>query len=112
MPNRAPARCRRTGCGAEIAFFRSPFTGNVRAFDAKPIDGRNPTPDAYPIYSRTAYKFAVLVELIQVQRQCSDVEAEAEVRDMPWHTIHDCTGLPPASTTDPDHEPEKEITHP
>lgn len=107
MAGRAAARCRRDGCNAEIAFFRSPHTGNVRAFDATPLDGRSPTPDAFPVYSRTAYKFPVLVELIQVQRQCSDVEAEAEVRDMPWHTLHDCDGTDQSSTTT-----EKENTHP
>lgn len=84
-------RCKSEGCDQELAFYRSPFTGNLRAFDARPVDGRNPVPGSYPVLGRTAYKFPVLVELIQVQRECTDVEAESEVRDMPWHTIHDCS---------------------
>ena len=104
---RRVARCRRDGCDAEIAFFRSPFTGNVRAFDARPVDGRDPrTTTAFPVMGRQAYKFPDLVELVQVQRQCTDVEAEAEVRDMPWHTLHDCATDSDTTTT------EEENTHP
>lgn len=109
--SRNAKRCRRRDCNAEIVFFRSPFTGNLRAFVAAPRDGHDPG-GAFPVWGRTAYKFPVLVELIQVQRECSDVEAASEVRDMPWHSIHDCAGTPPASTTHPVDEPEKEATHP
>lgn len=110
MIHRRPTLCKRDECGAEIAFFRSPFTGNVRAFAARPLDGRDPGAGAYPVLGRTAYLFPVLVELIQVQRECSDVEAEAEVRDMPWHALHDCSTSSPRSTDHP--TTEKETTHP
>ena len=106
MKHRRATHCNRDGCGAEIAFFRSPFTGNLRAFNARPVDGRNPGPGAYPVMGRSAYKFPVLVELIQVQRECTDVEAETEVRDMPWHTLHDCSSSSPHRDTH-----EKETTH-
>lgn len=92
---RRPARCRGTDCGAPIVFFRSPYTGNTRAFDPTPVDGHDPGPGlAFPVMGQAAYKVPVLVELLQVQRQCSDAEAAEEVRDMPWHRIHQCTTPP------------------
>lgn len=98
MPSRV-ARCRT--CHDPVVFFRSPFTGNVRTFDPKPVDGHHDLAvKAFPVLGRAAYKFAPLVELIQIQRECSDTEAEAEVRDMPWHFIHDCT-TPPEKETQP-----------
>ncbi len=85
-----PARCH--GCKVPVVFFRSPFTGNLRTFDPKPVDGHHALAvKAFPVMGRTAYKFSPLVELIQIQRECSEPEAEDEVRDMPWHFIHDCT---------------------
>ena len=33
---------------------------------------------------------ANVAELLQVQRQCSDTAAAAEVRDVPWHLLHEC----------------------
>lgn len=64
----------------------------MRTFDPKPVDGRHPSAvTAFPVMGRTAYKRTDLVDVIQLQRECSDVEAADEVRDMPWHFIHDCT---------------------
>ena len=85
------SRCRT--CREEIDFFRSPFTGNVRAFDIAPVDPTHPLAGvrAFPVLGRAAYKQADLVEVVQVQRGCSDVEAADEIRDMPWHLLHDCT---------------------
>ncbi|SDC45232.1 hypothetical protein [Nocardioides lianchengensis] len=100
MP-RGPAKCRT--CRRPVVFLRSPFTGNVRTFDPTPVDGHHPLAvNAFPVMGRTAYKVVDLVELIQVQRQCSDVEADAEVRDMPWHVPHECTT---PSTTDTKENP-------
>lgn len=99
------ARCRT--CKDPVAFFRSPYTGNVRTFDPNPVDGRDPLAvKAFPVLGRAAYKFSALVELIQVQRECSDAEAEDEVRDMPWHFLHDCTTGDTHRSTDT-----KEKTH-
>ncbi len=112
MTSGRASRCKRDGCGAEIVFFRSPYTGNLRAFDARPLDGRDPGMDAFPVLGRTAYKFPVLVELIQVQRQGADVEAEREVRDMPWHALHNCTNSSTHTETHHRVEAEKETTHP
>lgn len=108
MGARGPARCRT--CSAPIAFYRSPFTGKLRTFDPTPIDGHHPLAAlGFPVMGRQAFKFADLVELIQVQRQCSTNAAEAEVRDMPWHRLH-------THTADDGHpagdHPEKEHTHP
>ena len=91
MGRRGPARC--NTCKAPVVFYRSPFTGKVRTFEAKPVEPSHPLAGvkAFPVLGGTAaYKPAELVELLQVQRQCSDAEASNEVRDMPWHLIHDC----------------------
>lgn len=108
MGSRGPARCRT--CQAPVVFFRSPFTGKSRTFEPTSIDGRHLLAvDAFPVLGLQAFKFADLVEHIQVQRQCSSEEAEAEVRDMPWHRLH-------THLTDDDRpaadNPEKETTHP
>lgn len=87
---RGPARCR--DCGTPVVFLRSPFTGSMRPFNPTPVDGRDPLAvTAYPVLGRAAFKYADLVEHIQIQRGCSDTEAADEVRDMPWRFIHDCT---------------------
>lgn len=109
MGARGTARCRT--CDAPVAFFRSPFTARLRTFDPTPIDGHHPLAvDAFPVLGRSAFKFAELVEHIQVQRQCSTDEAAAEVRDMPWHRLHthsiDADDQPAAT------HPEKETHHP
>lgn len=91
MARRGPARC--NTCTAHVVFFRSPFTGKVRTFDAKPVEPSHPLAGvkAFPVLGGTAaYKPADLVELLQVQRQTSDADAAAEVQDMPWHVIHEC----------------------
>lgn len=91
MGRRGPARC--NTCSAAVVFFRSPFTGKPRTFEAKPVEPSHPLAGvkAFPILGGTAaYKPADLVEHLQVQRQCSDLEAAAEVQDMPWHLIHEC----------------------
>lgn len=94
MGRRGPVRC--NGCGAHVVFFGSPFTGKRRTFDPTSVDDTHPLAGvkAFPVLGGTrAYKQADLVELLQVQRRCSDVEAADEVRDMPWHVVHEC---PPA----------------
>jgi hypothetical protein len=84
------ARCR--SCKAPVVFFRSPFTGNVRAFNPKPIDMRTPLVEAaYPVLNRRAYKLHDVIEELVVVRRCSTAEAEEEARDLPWHTLHACS---------------------
>ena len=84
-----PPRCR--SCNLPVAFFRSPFTGNMRAFNPKPVDMRTPLVDAaYPVFGGQAYKLADVVDLLLVARRCSRAEAEDEARDLPWHTLHAC----------------------
>jgi hypothetical protein len=86
-------RCR--DCRAPIAWYLSPFTGKVRKFDARPVDGRTHTgAPAYPVEGRRAWKFTVLVDDLQVRRECSRDDAEAEAYDMPWHVAHDCPNNP------------------
>lgn len=91
MGRRGPARC--NGCGAHVVFFRSPFTGKTRTFEATPVEPSHPLAGvkAFPVLGGTAaYRPAHLAEMLQVQRMCSDAEAADEVRDMPWHLIHEC----------------------
>lgn len=97
-------RCRT--CLRPIAFFRSPFTGKVRTFDPVPVDGHHQLAGvkAFPVQGMAAHKPADLAELIQVQRACSEVEAAAEVRDMAWHLLHECT--------DPTDQPTEKETDP
>lgn len=108
MGRRGTARC--NNCSAHIVFFRSPFTGRVRAFDAKPVEPSHPLAGvkAFPILGGTAaYKAADLVDLLQVQRQTSDADAAAEVQDMPWHLFHECPELDStdsARSADVDHD--------
>lgn len=84
-----PTRCR--NCKAPVAFFRSPFTGNVRAFNPKPVDMRTQQVEAaYPVWNLRAYKLRDLVEDLLVARRCSHAEAEEEAHDLPWHTLHAC----------------------
>jgi hypothetical protein len=98
---RRPAgQLRCSNCKAPITFFASPFTGSRRPFNPKALDGHDLLAgQAFPVMSGRAYKLPDLIEVIQVQRECSSTEAEAEVRDMPWHTIHACepTTAPPAT---------------
>lgn len=91
MPRRGPARC--NGCGAHVVFYRSPFTGKPRTFDPAPVTNGHPLAGvkAFPVLGAGAYKQAELVEVLQVQRECSEVEAAEEIADMPWHVIHECT---------------------
>lgn len=92
MPNKL-TRCR--FCQAPVEFLRSPFTGERRKFDARPIDGHHDLAvKAFPVLSDRAYKFAELVTVIRVQRECTEEAAEAEVRDMPWYVPHDCPNTP------------------
>lgn len=90
---RGPARCRESNCKAPVVFFRSPYTGRPRTFDPSPVDADHPLAGvrAFPVLGGSAaYKPAELVGVLQVQRECSTAEAEAEIRDMPWHLIHEC----------------------
>lgn len=91
------ARCR--GCKKPVEFFYSPFTENVRTFDPTPVAASHPLAGvkAFPVLSRHAYRPADLVVVLQHQRSCSDVEARAEISDMPWHLLHECP-----QTTHPD----------
>lgn len=87
------ARCR--FCQARVEFFASPFTGRVRKFDARPVDGRSHTgAAAYPVMGKRAYKHAELASVLRVQRECSLEDAENEVYDMPWYVPHDCPNSP------------------
>jgi hypothetical protein len=82
-------RCR--SCQAPVELFRSPFTGEWRTFEARPIDGRHDLAvKAFPVLSGKAYKFADLTSIVQPLRECSLSAAEDEVRDMPWYVPHDC----------------------
>lgn len=78
-------------CKERITFFGSPFTGNTRAFDPTPVDPRTYPGVAYPVMSGRAYRFLDLVEVTQVRLELSSDEAEQQVRDMPWHVLHQCT---------------------
>lgn len=91
MTRKAP-RCR--VCQQPVTFFRSPFTGNVRTFDPVPVDESHPLAGvkAFPVLGGTAaYRPGELTELLQVQREVTASEAADEVRDMPWHLIHECS---------------------
>lgn len=86
-------RCR--FCQAPVEFLRSPFTGDRRKFDARPIDGHHQLAvKGFPVMSGRAYKYADLVEIVQVLRETSGDAAEEEVRDMPWYVPHDCPATP------------------
>ena len=106
MGKRGPAKCR--GCHAPVVFFRSPFTPNLRTFDPTPVTGVHPLAGvkAFPVQGRAAYKPPHLAELLQVQRSCSDTDAAAEVQDMTWHLLHECT------TAELDPTTEEETTTP
>lgn len=96
MSPRKAAKCRE--CQAPVEFFRSPFTGNVRTFDPTPVTESHPLAGvrAFPVLGGTAaYRPADLVELLMVQRHATETEVADEIRDMPWHLLHDC---PPSST--------------
>lgn len=89
--SRRPARCRT--CHRPVAFFRSPFTNQVRTFDPADVGPRHPLAGvrAFPVLGGTAaYKPADLTEVLMVQRHATATEAAEEVRDMPWHLLHQC----------------------
>jgi hypothetical protein len=76
-----------------VAFFRSPFTGNVRTFDPKPVEPSHPLAGvkAFPVLGGThAYRPVDLVEVLQLRDEISESEAADEIRDMPWHLFHEC----------------------
>ena len=85
-----PARGR--GCDAPVVFFRSPFTGNPRTFDPKPVEPSDPRAGAtaFPIFSGRAHRPGDLVDVLMPLRECTASEAEAEIQDLPWHLIHEC----------------------
>lgn len=94
---RGPIRCHT--CGAPLVFFKHPNSPKKAPFDATPIDGHHPnTAKAYPVMGASAYRPTHLAEQLQVQRACTNVEAMAEVRDMPWHHIHSCPPVDPEGT--------------
>lgn len=89
-------------CQASIEFFFSPFTGKARKFEAKPVDPRtHQGPPAFPVEGRRAWKPYELAVDLQARRECSAVEAESEVRDMPWHVFHECPAYPHNAATPP-----------
>lgn len=97
-PGRANSQRRRRGrggpprcntCSAIITFFGSPFSSSTRPFNPRPVDP-HVIQGAYPVMGRKAYRFADLVETVQLLRECSLAEAEGEVYDMPWHQLHAC----------------------
>ena len=91
MGRRGPARC--NTCKAPVVFYRSPFTGRPRTFEAKPVEPSHPLAGvkAFPVLGGThAYRPAAVMEVLQLQNQCSDAEAAAEVQDLPWFLIHEC----------------------
>lgn len=73
-------------------FYRSPFTGNLRTWEAKPVEPSHPLAGvkAFPILSRTAYRPSDLADHLQVLRETTRAEAEQEVQDIPWHLLHEC----------------------
>lgn len=79
----------------------SPFTGQWRAFDPTPVNGRtHQAPDAFPSEGMRTYRYQVLVEELLLRRGCSRGEAEDEAYDMPWYVLHRCpNGPPPAGAT-------------
>lgn len=90
MPRKrtGPPRCE--SCRLPVVFFRSPFTGALRAFNPKPADMRQQLAGAHPVYAGRAWRLADLVEELMVVRRCSHEEAKEEALDVPWHTLHAC----------------------
>lgn len=87
------AKCR--GCRAPIVFFKHHSSPKFAPFDAKPLDGHHPNlANAYPVQGTSAYRPTHLAEQFQVQRACSDAQALAEVRDVPWYRLHNCSPTP------------------
>ena len=92
---RAIPRC--NDCNAVVVWFDSPFARQGRRpFDPKPVDGRtHHGAPAYPVENGSrAWRFPELVDDLQARRQTSRDDAEDEVYDMPWHTLHDCPRTP------------------
>lgn len=91
-----PPRCR--DCKAPIAFFGSPFTGSLRAFDPRPADAHQLRP-SYPVENNTrAWRDRDLVEDLMVRTGITQAEAEEEAAAMPRHTLHTC----PITDTEPE----------
>lgn len=85
-------------CAGRITFIRSPYTGDWRPFDPKPIDrATHQGAVPYPVENERAWKSRELIEDLMVRRRLSRDEAEREVNDMPWHVPHRC---PPLTTTE------------
>lgn len=90
-PGRVP-HC--NGCGARIVFFKAPSSPKLCPFDPTPVTAAHPLAGvrAFPVLGGAkAYRPSHLTELLQVQRSCTDAAAAEEVRDLPWHLIHDCS---------------------
>lgn len=91
--HKGPPRCR--DCDAPVEFFLSPYTGRWRTFNPKPVNLREGLHErAYPVEGRRAWKYTELVEELMGRLGLAHAEAEAEVRDMPWHSLHDCPNRP------------------
>jgi hypothetical protein len=97
---RGTPRC--NDCKAPVIFFRSPFTGGWRPFEAKPISpGQMHTAAAYPIENNVrAWLYRDLVEDLMVRRGIGQLEAEDEAHAMPWHAVHNCHATMPAEQED------------
>lgn len=75
-----------------MIFLFSPFTAALRTFDPRPVEPSHPLAGvkAFPVLSKRAYRPSELVELLQVQRECTAADAQDEIQDLPWHLIHEC----------------------
>lgn len=88
-----PPRCK--DCNAPVVFFRSPFTGGWRPFEAKPMSPGRQHAEAFPIENNVrAWLYRDLVEDLMVRRGIGRQEAEDEAHAMPWHVVHNCPNRP------------------
>lgn len=87
---RGPPTCR--DYHRPVMWLRWAHSGHWRTFDPRPVPANGGQHAiAYPVEGGThAWRFRDLVEDLRVRRQCSELEAEGEAHDMPWHTPHTC----------------------
>ena len=90
---KGPPRCK--DCGRPVAWFRWAHTGHWRTFEPAPVRVAGQHAAAYPVEGGArAWLHRDLVEDLMVRRRCSESDAEAEARDMPWHALHFCPTTP------------------
>ena len=86
-------------CQAQVMWVR--LADRWRLFDARPVDRAAVSRPAYAIENgRTAWRLPDLIPDLQARRSGSYEDAEAEARDMPAHTLHDCPNEPPRTQED------------